>query len=98
MRHGYGYETSYAISANNAQGGSISGPKLIPRRTKGQYIPAEADEELRAGLKRYLPEFKDRSWLNKALCWYTDTVDGNFIIGYHPKIANLFLATGGSGQ
>lgn len=98
MRHGYGYETSYAISANKMDGGSISGPRLIPRRTKGQYIPAEADEALRAGLARYLPQFKDRPWAKKALCWYTDTVDGNFIIGYHPRISNLFLATGGSGQ
>ncbi|KAH8432851.1 NAD(P)/FAD-dependent oxidoreductase [Aspergillus melleus] len=98
MRHGYGYETSYAISAHGTHGGSISGPRLIPRLMKGQYIPPEADEALRAGLERYLPQFKDRPWAKKSLCWYTDTVDGNFIIGHHPRISNLFLATGGSGH
>jgi sarcosine oxidase/L-pipecolate oxidase len=99
MRHGYGYETSYPLSAlGSDRQGYVSGPRLLSRPIKPQYIPTEADEALRDGLAQYLPQFKDRPWLQRTLSWYTDTANGNFIISYHPKASNLLLATGCSGQ
>lgn len=29
---------------------------------------------------------------------YCDTIDGNFVVGHHPTLHNLFIATGGSGH
>jgi sarcosine oxidase/L-pipecolate oxidase len=32
------------------------------------------------------------------MCWYCDTVTGDWLVDYHPDYANLFVATGCSGH
>lgn len=85
-RHGYGYE--------GEQGSSM--PKLTTQQRP--FFPDDAERALRDGLKLFLPRFKDRPFVQRRLCWYTDTPKGDFIVDYHPEFENLFLATGGSGQ
>lgn len=85
-RHGYGYEAKQGPSA----------PKLTSQQRP--FLPADAEGALRDGLALFLPRFKDRPFVQRRLCWYTDTPKGDFIVDYHPEFENLFFATGGSGQ
>ncbi|ODM19299.1 hypothetical protein SI65_05916 [Aspergillus cristatus] len=89
MRHGYGYETTMANQRRTK-----SGPKLLSSQATSNFIPDEADAALRAGFAFLLPRFKDRPWIKRRLCWYSDTRDANFIIDRYPSISGMFLVTG----
>lgn len=96
-RHGYGYETSVAVAASVSRS-NVSAPLLVKKDVENPYIPPDASDALREGLAEILPEFARRPWLKTRLCWYMDTETGDFIMDHHPKIGNLFIAAGGSGQ
>lgn len=49
-------------------------------------------------VKELIPWLKDREFDRARLCWYTDTPTADFIIDFHPDMAGLFVATGGSGH
>lgn len=88
-RHSHGFAMS---------GDKRSTPILDRHGAAEDFIPEEASQALREGLRDILPQFGDRPWLRRRLCWYTDTPDGDFVVDHHPQIAGLFLATGGAGQ
>lgn len=72
-----------------------------PRRDPGDrpnFAPLDGIHRLRQGLSAVVPELATREFERTAVCWYTDTPTGDFIMDYHPDHSNLFLATGGSGQ
>lgn len=94
-RHGYGYEIVRQIQARQI---SVSAPEMSKDNSASTFIPEDADKALRDGLALFLPKFKDRKFIRRRLCWYTDTPKGNFIVDHHPDYSNAFLATGGSGQ
>ncbi|KAL4884966.1 FAD dependent oxidoreductase [Aspergillus karnatakaensis] len=94
-RHGYGFATEIQ---SEALGRSISGPKRDASNAATGYLPDDADEALRYGLGQLFPSLKDRPWLNRRLCWYTDTPTGDFIIDRVPGTEGLFVATGGAGH
>ncbi|KAI2865529.1 hypothetical protein CBS63078_11141 [Aspergillus niger] len=97
--HGFGYETRMAQSGMQIRPlSSISAPRLFKQSFESQFIPDDADAALRAGLSSLLPQLKDRPWINRRLCWYSNTPNGDFLIDHHPDIIGLFLATGDSGQ
>ncbi|KAJ5550124.1 FAD dependent oxidoreductase [Penicillium sp. DV-2018c] len=96
-RHGYGYATDVSFNVDGVQK-SLSSPKFESSNAVSGYIPDDADEGLREGLRQLFPKLGDRPWLNRRLCWYTDTPKGDFIIDHHPDIPGLFIATGGSGH
>jgi sarcosine oxidase/L-pipecolate oxidase len=77
---------------------TISSPKFDSSNSETGYLPEDADEDLRKGLRQFFPKFADRPWMNRRLCWYTDTPKGDFIIDNHPTLGGLFVATGGAGQ
>lgn len=62
------------------------------------WIPHEAEQELRRGLRDMVPEFGDRPFYATRLCWYTDTPTADFIVDHVPRRKGLFIATGGSGH
>lgn len=95
-RHGYGYANETTTSNDGNR--TISSPKLESSNAQTGYIPDDADDGLREGLRRFFPQFADRPWSNRRLCWYTDTPKSDFIIDNHPKLEGLFVATGGAGQ
>ena len=108
-RHGYGYEVPRSISSTSSSSSSpsspetrndktFSAPSLSPSSSSKTTLPKDAEQALRAGLALFLPQFKDRPFVQQRLCWYTDTPAGDFIVDYHPECEGLFLATGGSGQ
>ncbi|KAH7363250.1 FAD dependent oxidoreductase [Plectosphaerella cucumerina] len=94
-RHGFGFATS--VKYDHAAD-LISAPRTASSNARSSYLPDDADEALREGLRQLLPDFAERPWMNRRLCWYSDTPEGDFIIDRHPDAEGLFLATGGAGH
>lgn len=88
QERGHVHDTNYTIST----------PPLASRRERHNFAPAEAEARLKQGLQEILPELVDRPFEKVAMCWYTDTPSGDFIMDYHPDYTNLFVGGGGSGQ
>ncbi|WDK20194.1 FAD dependent oxidoreductase [Colletotrichum graminicola] len=93
-RHGFGYATEFEAEA----GRKVSSPRLVGSNAASEFLPRDADEGLREGVRLFFPEFAEREWAYRRLCWYTDTPEGDFVVDYHPDIKGLFFATGGAGQ
>lgn len=101
--HSYGVATEVEVGNDNGTTGQIkarivSAPKLHGRNDNSGFIPEDADQSLRQGLRLFFPKLGDRPWVKKRLCWYTDTPEGDFVADHHPRVPGLFLATGGAGQ
>lgn len=97
-RHGYGFATTVAVDDGPAGGRTVSSPRRDSSNAESGYLPDDADAALRDGLRQLMPEFAERPWINRRLCWYSDTPEGDFIFDYHPNVEGLFVATGGAGQ
>lgn len=91
--HGAGYTNTVA------HGGKVSVPrtKLTPGAENGA-IPVEAVRKIRQHLADHYPELAKKPFVDTRLCWYCDTVTGDWLIDYHPDYENLVIATGGSGH
>jgi sarcosine oxidase/L-pipecolate oxidase len=63
-----------------------------------QQIPKEAEARMRLLLSETMPQFADREFSFARLCWDADTVDRIFLIDKHPRLQNLIVAAGGSGN
>lgn len=96
--HGWGYTNSAAADDAEATGSLSSAPPPTPRSQRANFSPADGVQRLRAGLQEILPELASRDLERTAVCWYTDTPTGDFVVDYHPDHENVFMATGGSGQ
>ena len=96
--HGWGYTRTPSGRERGIVRDTISTPPLNPLRERPNFAPADGERRLRDGLREILPELADRPFEKVALCWYTDTPTGDFMMDYHPDFANLFVGTAGSGQ
>ncbi|KAB8077196.1 FAD dependent oxidoreductase [Aspergillus leporis] len=94
-RHSYGFATSIR---GNGSDRTVSSPKLDSNNADKLFLPQEADEALRDGLRQLVPQFAERPWSNRRLCWYTDTPEGDFVVDNHPTLDGLFVAIGGAGH
>ncbi|KAJ9265273.1 hypothetical protein DTO195F2_1885 [Paecilomyces variotii] len=92
-RHSHGFDTSIQVD-----GRTISSPKRDVNNAASSYLPDDADEALREGLRQILPKLADKPWVRRRLCWYTDTPQGDFVVDNHPTIKGLFIAIGGAGH
>lgn len=97
-RHGWGYATSEHVDDGQTPARTISCPRRDANNARNSYMPDDAQEGLREGLREMVPEYAERPWSRLRLCWYSDTPEGDFIVDRHPQVPGLFLATGGSGQ
>ncbi|ATY59130.1 fructosyl amino acid oxidase [Cordyceps militaris] len=97
-RHGYGYATAETVDDGRAPPTVLSCPRRDGKNARNSFMPDDAQQGLRDGLRDLVPEFAERPWSRLRLCWYSDTPEGDFIVDNHPQIAGLFLATGGSGH
>lgn len=97
-RHGWGYGTNVKVNDGHSPERVISCPQRDSNNARNSYMPEDAQEGLRDGLRDLVPEFAERQWSRLRLCWYSDTPEGDFIVDKHPQIPGLFIATGGSGQ
>ena len=59
-------------------------------------IPRDAEESLREGLRRFMPELATAPFSRTRLCWYSDTPTSDFLV-YAPS-SGPWVATGGSGH
>jgi sarcosine oxidase/L-pipecolate oxidase len=89
--HGWGYTRTDSDDG-------LSAPPGAPRSSRANFVPGDGVARLREGLREILPAFTDREFDRVAVCWYTDTPTGDFVLDHHPEHPNLFIATGGSGQ
>lgn len=96
--HGWGYERAPDQQEREILKSDVSTPPFAVSNGRKNYVPEDGERRLRAGLKELLPELADRPFERVAVCWYTDTPTGDFIMDYHPDYPNLFVAGGGSGQ
>ncbi|GAA5901084.1 hypothetical protein JCM8208_007611 [Rhodotorula glutinis] len=65
---------------------------------EAQQLPPAALAALKRGLARVHPQLVDREVDEVRLCWYSDRESGDFLLDYHPRCENLFVAAGGSGH
>lgn len=93
--HGHGFATKVPVGNGER---IISSPKLLGSNADSSFLPEDADEQLRAGLRLLVPKFANHPWLRRRMCWYSDTPEGDFIADHHPKLDGVFVATGGAGQ
>lgn len=96
--HGWGYTRTPTQADCNIVQSNVSSPPLIPPRERINFVPKDGEARLREGLREILPELSDRPFERLAMCWYTDTPTGDFVMDYHPDYANLFVGGAGSGQ
>ncbi|CAO2656408.1 Nn.00g052110.m01.CDS01 [Neocucurbitaria sp. VM-36] len=61
-------------------------------------IPKEAETRMRRLLSETMPQFAEREFSFARICWDADTIDRIFLIDKHPKLRNLVVAVGGSGN
>ncbi|KAI7894534.1 FAD dependent oxidoreductase [Mucor mucedo] len=73
----------------------------IPRTqasNSGDTIPLKALNEFREFLDTFLPLTTPLDVFYSRVCWYSDSIDGDFVICPHPKYDNYIVATGDSGH
>ncbi|WWC70016.1 uncharacterized protein I206_103960 [Kwoniella pini CBS 10737] len=78
-------------------GVSVPRTKLTPGGESGA-IPLDSLRGLREGLREVYPELAKKDFLTTRLCWYCDTITGDWLIDYHPDYDNLVIASGDSGH
>ncbi|KAF7351164.1 DAO domain-containing protein [Mycena sanguinolenta] len=91
--HKSGYVQS--IGAKN-----ISTPRTITSDPDtGLLIPKADVKELREQLRMVYPALAEKPFVATRMCWYNDSFDDDWVIGYHPKSdKSLMFATAGSGH
>ncbi len=73
-------------------GGAATNPTDVNRE-----VDEDDVQRMRTCLANRLPAL-DGTWLDGAVCMYTNTPDMNFLLGTHPEHANVHMATGLSGH
>lgn len=100
--HGYGYANLIDIPHPEQPCSTTEMIKVsLPQTSHDEPnppIPASAIQTCRSFLAQTIPSLADREFSHARLCWYTDTLSGDWLIDFHPKYSGLFVATGGSGH
>jgi len=77
----------------------ISTPRtILSHASDGLRIPRLKVQELREHIGRIYPGLAKKPFSSTRLCWYTDSPDEDWVIGYYPSDPSLMIATGGSGH
>ncbi|RCI04754.1 hypothetical protein CU098_009984 [Rhizopus stolonifer] len=61
-------------------------------------IPVQAVKDFRTYLAKFLPITNALDITYARVCWYSDSIDGDFIVSPHPDYDNLVVAAGDSGH
>lgn len=105
-RHSFGYlnpvtvTTALPLSPSEPRQPIVTSLPLTTRNGGPGRLPTEADIDLRRALKQLSPVkgLESRPWKETRICWYSDTIDGDWLVDYHPGWEGLFIATGDSGH
>lgn len=96
-RHGKGFANIRKVwHSQFAMDIDMSTPCL--EADQAEKVRAIGLQACREAVRELLPWLIDRPFEYTRICWYTDTTNGDFVIDYHPHMAGLFVATGGSGH
>ncbi|PFH52114.1 hypothetical protein AMATHDRAFT_140800 [Amanita thiersii Skay4041] len=94
--HGAGYTNNLPIEGYSMH---ISTPRTVTSdSTRGLAIPKDALQTLRSCLRGVYPDLAEKPLMGTRLCWYNDSLDGDWIIGRYPGDNGLMFATAGSGH
>ncbi|KAF2167794.1 hypothetical protein M409DRAFT_65895 [Zasmidium cellare ATCC 36951] len=62
-------------------------------------VPSYGLERMKKVIGELFPELTEIGFTDSRLCWYTDSIDNEFVIDYVPNYGDsLFICTGGSGH
>ncbi|RFU81490.1 oxygen oxidoreductase [Trichoderma arundinaceum] len=79
----------------NANGVSLPPGNFEP----SDFMPGADEKKLRTLLREVLPELADRPFVNKKLCWFSDTATSDFCIDFVPgSNSSLVVLAGDSGH
>ncbi|KAG2153294.1 FAD dependent oxidoreductase [Suillus clintonianus] len=82
-----------------APGSTLSTPRtIVSDPESGMWIPRSILKELRVQLRSVYPALAEKPFSGTRMCWYTDSPDGDWVIGRYPGDSGLVLATSGSGH
>lgn len=88
------------MTENLAANSRVSVP--VTKHTVGKkrnHLTLPAVNHLKTAINALFPDLRDVGITDTRLCWYTDSVDNNFLIDYVPGTSDtLFVCTGGSGH
>lgn len=96
-RHGEGFSNKTNFLHPHIGQIDVSIPYGVSPDREKEFLD-EGVRSCRQALKELIPWLRDRQFDRTRLCWYTDTPTADFIIDFHPDMAGLFVATGGSGH
>lgn len=66
---------------------------------RSAFMPKNDERKVRQLLAQTLPALANRPLVNKALCWFADTSDSDYIVDYVPKTsASVLVVSGDSGH
>ncbi|KAI0940618.1 hypothetical protein AcW1_003767 [Taiwanofungus camphoratus] len=75
----------------------VSTPTFVSSK-HGSRIPKKMVVALREGLSKVYPDLARKPFCGTRLCWYTDSPDDDWVIGFHPSHPRVMIATSGSGH
>ncbi|THH18114.1 hypothetical protein EW146_g2820 [Bondarzewia mesenterica] len=94
--HAVGY-TNYVSGSASTK--AVSTPRtILSHSDEGLLIPQTTAKFLRNQLRLIYPELARKPFFSTRLCWYTDSPDGDWMIGFYRSDPGLMLATSGSGH
>ena len=84
--------TGYA-NTRPEDGVSLPPPDELP--PPQDFIPLEDEMKLRTLLRETFPWMADRPFVDKKLCWFSDTVDSEYCIDFVPDMGSSIVALSG---
>ncbi|OGE50367.1 hypothetical protein PENARI_c017G11325 [Penicillium arizonense] len=79
--------------------GRISTPRTKYSPEPINTVPLYGLDLMKQVIGGLFPELRDIGFTDSRLCWYTDSIDNEFVIDYVPGYSDsLFICTGGSGH
>lgn len=77
-----------------------------PNSAEKYSVPTESNEgvcavdreALKHQVEAFFPEWKDKEIFDRKICWCCDRSNSDYVIDFHPKYKNLFVATADSGH
>ncbi|MDE0512964.1 MAG: FAD-dependent oxidoreductase [Gammaproteobacteria bacterium] len=96
----WGQEIWWGVPAHQKWGFAVAdhglGPRFDPTSGDRQVSQAGKEAALTQVGSRF-PGMKEAAYLTGRVCQYTNTPDGDYIIGRHPEAENAWIYGGGSG-